>query len=78
MVIKEDETLWKVLSMAVVLLRMRRDCFQAGPEQWAVDVGSLQSAELTLQTKSHPDWPSEHLETETSEFLNFQDHNTAI
>lgn len=43
MVMNEDETLWKVLSMAVVLLRMRSDCFQPGPAQWIVDVGSLQS-----------------------------------
>lgn len=63
---------------AVVLLGMRSDCLQPGPEQGVVDVGSLQSAELTLQTKSHPDWPSEHLETETSEFLSFQDHNIVI
>lgn len=41
MVINEDEALWKVLSMAVVLLRMRSDCFQPVPEQWVVDVGSL-------------------------------------
>lgn len=33
MVINEDETFWKVLSMAAVLLRMRSDCFQPGPEQ---------------------------------------------